>query len=371
MSPLALLSQGSAQNHPYRSIPVPSDAPFELKPSPEKGWGAFAIRRIERGAMILREKPLFVIRKPHEEIMEEDVWTAFQQLAPSEKQQFLYLRYNGSRPFTHMSEAFAENSFAILNSTRPQATDRPIHGLFLLHSRFNHSCIPNSKVPTTDGEVISSFATRGIAAGEEITICYGDDFECRTTHDRHRELRFVCDCKACLTGTPFQQLSDMRRTLIRGLEYLKRGVDLNGQRQGSASPIVVDSKLKKAAEDFSIPLSARLIYGLLTMFLLEEEGLLDDFMIKRLNPSILQVAAWFETESNARIASLAITQETWLERLCMAFRLYGREDVADHAIAAGLRMIWERSESKSSRPKSKDSRLELKNSKLELMVRVE
>jgi hypothetical protein len=30
--------------------------------------------------MILREKPLFVIWKSHEEIMEEDVWTAFQQL---------------------------------------------------------------------------------------------------------------------------------------------------------------------------------------------------------------------------------------------------------------------------------------------------
>jgi hypothetical protein len=30
--------------------------------------------------MILREKPLFVIRKPHEEITEEDVWAAFQQL---------------------------------------------------------------------------------------------------------------------------------------------------------------------------------------------------------------------------------------------------------------------------------------------------
>jgi SET domain-containing protein len=64
---------------------VPSDAPFELKPSPRKGWGAFAIRRIERGAMILKEKPLFVIRKPHKEITEEDIWAVFQQLILSEK----------------------------------------------------------------------------------------------------------------------------------------------------------------------------------------------------------------------------------------------------------------------------------------------
>ena len=77
----------------YRSLHVPSDAPFELKPSSGKGWSAFATRRIERGAMILREKPLFVIRKPHEEITEEDVWAAFQQLIPSEKQQFLGLSH--------------------------------------------------------------------------------------------------------------------------------------------------------------------------------------------------------------------------------------------------------------------------------------
>jgi SET domain len=261
------------------------------------------------------------------------------QQVPSEKQQFLCLRDIASKPFAHMTQACAENSFAISNSIRPQSNDPPIHGLFLLHWHFNHSCIPNSKVPITGGEIIASFATRDIVAGEEITFCYNTDFECRTRHDR-QALRFVCDCKACLTGTPFQQLSDMRRTLIRGLQYLTLGVDLNGQRQGSASPIIVDSKLKKAAEDFSIPLSARLIYGLLVVYLLEEEGLLDDFMVERFNPGILQTTALFKTESNARIARLAITQETWLEKFCMAFRLYGRGDVADHAIAVGLRMLY-------------------------------
>jgi hypothetical protein len=318
---------------------VPSDAPFELKPSPGKGWGAFATRRIGRGAMILKEKPLFIIRKSHEEITEEDVWTAFQQLVPREKEQFLCLRDNAFKPFIHMTQACAENSFAMSNYTRRQANEPPIHGLFLLHSRFNHSCIPNSKIPTSGGEIITSFATRDIVAGEEITFCYNTDFACRTRRDRHQTLRFVCVCKACLTGSPFQQLSDVRRTFIRGLQYLTLGVDLDGQRQGSVSPIIVDSKLKRAAEDFSIPLSARLIYNILVVYLLEEEGLLDDFMIKRLNPGILQTTASFETESNTRIARLVIVQKTWLEKLCMAFRMYGREDVADHAITVRLRML--------------------------------
>jgi hypothetical protein len=129
----------------------------------------------------------------------------------------------------------------------------------------------------------------------------------------------------------------MRRILIRGLQYLRLGVDLNGQKQGTARPIIFDPNLKKAAEDF--PLSARLIYNLLVMTLLEEEGLLDDFMVKRFNPGMLQITALFKTESNARIARLAMAQETWLEEFCTAFSLYGRADVADHAIVVALRKL--------------------------------
>lgn len=75
------------------------------------------------------------------------------------------------------------------------------------------------------------------------------------------------------------------------------------------------------------------------MYLLEKEGLLDDFIIERLNPGILQIAALFETESNTRIARLITVQKTWLDKLNMAFRLYRRADVADHAITMRLQML--------------------------------
>ncbi|KAH8787158.1 hypothetical protein BGZ57DRAFT_879977 [Hyaloscypha finlandica] len=62
-----------------------------------------------------------------------------------------------------MNYAFAENSFSL--------SDNPSkHGLFLIHSRFNHSCIPNCNVPSTKGEIIASSATRDIVGGEEITF---------------------------------------------------------------------------------------------------------------------------------------------------------------------------------------------------------
>ncbi|KAJ4289787.1 hypothetical protein N0V90_011117 [Kalmusia sp. IMI 367209] len=321
----------NTSNHPYRDLRVPNTAGFKLQPSSSgKGWGAFATSNIKQGALILSEKPLFIIEKAHEDITEKDVWTAFQQLAPAEKQQFLLLRDNASSPFKSMEEAFAENSFEL-----PYISG---HGLYLLHSRFNHSCIPNANIPITDNEIIKIFAIEDIIAGDEITFCYNPDFECRTRHDRHKVLRFTCDCKACLIGTDFHHLSDMRRTLIRGLQYITLGVDLDGKRQGSASAIIIDKELKAAAETFNIPLSTRLICNVFIVLLLQEEQLLDEFMVRRFNPRILRISRLFQTESNAMIARNALAQPTWLERFCTVLALYGRRDAADHGVALALQM---------------------------------
>lgn len=74
----------------YRSIDLgPGDVPFELRPSPGKGWGAFATRTMAPGELVFDEKPLFVIQKPTKHITEFNVRAAFRQLSPREKQQFL------------------------------------------------------------------------------------------------------------------------------------------------------------------------------------------------------------------------------------------------------------------------------------------
>jgi len=52
-------------------------------------------------------------------------------LAPREKAQFLRLRDNASKPFVRMTEACAENSFALSDSTRGQVNDPPIHQPFV------------------------------------------------------------------------------------------------------------------------------------------------------------------------------------------------------------------------------------------------
>ncbi|KAI1658935.1 SET domain-containing protein [Daldinia decipiens] len=320
------------QDHPYRRLCIPKGAPFELRPSsPGKGWGAFATRLIKQRDPILIEEPLFIIRKPSQYITDQDVFAAFQQLTPAAKQQFLLIRDNASGPFGRLSELLAENAFALLANAG--------HGLYLLHSRFNHSCIPNAKVPESSSETLTLFAIKEIVAGEEITFCYNADFEGRTRRERHEALRFACDCKACLPGTPFQQLSDVRRRFVRGLQYLAHGIDIDGRRQDSSSPIIDDRKLKEAAENLSIPLCNKLIYQLLSSFLLEEEGLLDYLMRERIERPMVILSSLFETESNARIVKVAMTEQTLLGKVHIAFRLYGRADAADELLPEMLRML--------------------------------
>ncbi|ELR07036.1 hypothetical protein VC83_06744 [Pseudogymnoascus destructans] len=104
----------------------------------------------------------------------------------------------------------------------------------------------------------------------------------------------------------------MRRRLIRGLHYLIHGKDaVGGPEMGAAT----------------------------VMHLLEEEGLMDHFLVARMGPGIEQTASMFATESNARIARLAIEQDTWLGKLSGASRLYGRGDANYYLVAAGLRVL--------------------------------
>jgi hypothetical protein len=278
-----------------------------------------------------------MIRKPHQEITKEDLRDTYQRLKPFEKQQFSLLRDNGLQQFNRMEDAFAENSFALLDNSMPRGNGRTIQGLYILHSRLNHSCIPNTKIPQTCGPCITSYAMRDIAAGEEITFCYNPSFECRVRHDRHQELRFSCTCEACSIGTSFHQLSELRRTLIRGLQYLTVGVDFDGNKQGSTCPIIFDSELKSRAESLSIPLTSRVIYSILIVLLMEQEGLLDGFQLERREPGILKLVTLFTTAGNIRIAQHAMAQKSWLEKFCIASRLYGCADDLDQILPELLR----------------------------------
>lgn len=278
--------------------------------------------------MIFAERPLFVLRKHASQFTLADIANAIEALTSAEKKVLKILLLPGANVLHPciVEHAVAENSFSIGNNTSPA------WGFFVLHSRFNHSCLPNCKIPDTiRDDTMASFATRPIDAGEEILFCYETDFAARTAADRHRALRFTCHCRACSPGSPFQQCSDMRRWLVRGLSYLIRGVDIDGKKHVRGRPLIVDRELRQAAERRQRPLSSLFIDYCLIMALLESEGLFDRLKLDSLMACVRRLAASFQTPSNAAIASRALEEPTAAERLFFAAGLYGKSDPFDHA----------------------------------------
>ncbi|KUL87177.1 hypothetical protein ZTR_05621 [Talaromyces verruculosus] len=340
-----------SEPHPYRKLKIPDDAPIELKPSPGKGWGVFATRHIKEGDLILKEKATFIISKPAgENVTENDVGRAWSSIRQSEREMVVQcLRNNGSQHFVHLMEMWLQDNFTLTSQDsalvaegyyRPGVQIR--EGLFPLQGRFNHSCLPNARIPWTKSteDSISNFAMRDIAAGEEITICYDGHFQFYTRKERHEILGFACDCRACDLSDDnklFQQHSDMRRTILRGLFNHRYGKDLSASGEAWPPTIIVDPELKRAAESYNIPLSTRFIHGVLFTVLMEEEGLLDDFATERIYATMVFPPTMFKTENNRRIAERALDQDTWLEVLGVAFELDGRSDADDQSFAEDMR----------------------------------
>ena len=175
---------------------------IEVKESTGKGLGVFAITDIPCGARVLAEEPLLRVDEGNGSA--KDILSAFQKLSVS--QQHLYLQLHG-----FAGAAFKRSAEKEIGRAWPASPlrERDILAIwaangfghvFLLGSRFNHSCIPNIHFaynPTLDKETFH--AVRNIAAGEELTITYIDGMN-RTRGQRKVELDergFVCDCPAC------------------------------------------------------------------------------------------------------------------------------------------------------------------------------
>lgn len=340
----------------YLDLPIPKYAPIELRPTPGKGWGVFATRDIKRGSLIMKERAMFIIRKPSDSITEQDVYQAVERLSDPQMHIIACLSGNKPRELSNgmmdsgpldLAKIWGENCFSLESGVEQRLFGDYVvqkrWGLFPCHSRFNHSCQPNAGVPESQSDSwvkrtsTSSYAERGIAAGEEITISYKNGFRSRTLSERHRLLKFKCRCIVCDRASKdqnFRQISDMRRRLIRGLIYLLDGIDENSEYDGDDShsrPVICDPVMRKAADNCDFPLSARLIYDLLLAALNETEGLLDVETAANTWTHVWRRACSFGTEENRKIAKLAVQQKTWAARLGMALQLDGRADAADYA----------------------------------------
>jgi hypothetical protein len=154
---------GMCASRSPRERPVASCYPFELRPSPIHGLGAFATRPIPRGTRIIEY--------------------AGARLTPAEA----HARYPDHDGAAHHTVLFAIDG----EDGEEVIVDASVDGN---EARFiNHSCDPNCDA-VVDGGRLWIDAIRDIAPGEELAYDYA--FELEERHTPTAKRRYPCTCGA-------------------------------------------------------------------------------------------------------------------------------------------------------------------------------
>jgi hypothetical protein len=185
----------------------------------QNGKGAFASRDIQRGDLILSEKPIFSIPadvpNPCKYIFIE---AGVRDLSPVHLDSYLSLQNSHDKCSCYPSPfvgIFGTNAFTVANDDS---------GICLRASMFNHSCSPNARHsfnPNT-GEV-RIYALGTISRSDEIFVAYIGSRDLDGTPRRSRQAilrtryHFTCACSVCSLPEAESKMSDARRQKVNEL----------------------------------------------------------------------------------------------------------------------------------------------------------
>jgi hypothetical protein len=184
----------------------------------QNGKGAFATRDIQRGDLILSERPIFCVLTKTPKY--GHVEAAVRGLSPADLDRYFSLHNTHTKCSCYpdpVQGIFITNAFTVGAANRDC-------GVCVRASRFNYSCSPNAKYSfdSSTGDLrIHALGT--IPCGEEIFITY---IGCRqlfgsTRQSRQANLRtryhFTCACSTCSHPEAKSKMSDARRRKVNEL----------------------------------------------------------------------------------------------------------------------------------------------------------
>ena len=173
----------------------------------QKGKGAFASRDIQKGYLILSERPIFHISLACPPRLS---MAAVRNLSPVHLDHFLSLENSHTD-----CSCYHDSIVGIVRTNGFSITDGDA-GICLKASRFNHSCSPNARWSFERGQ-LRIYALGSIPRGEEIFIAY---ISCRDVYGSPRRSRqatlraryhFTCACSVCSLPKAQSKMSDDRR----------------------------------------------------------------------------------------------------------------------------------------------------------------
>lgn len=183
-----------------------------MKDVPGKGRGLIARSDISKGTQILCEKPLLLAGPMPPDVLNLKLAADLKKLPKESQRRFLSLHNSrpGELPFYSI---FKTNAL-------PCGPDSSTGGVYPTICFINHDCLPNAHNNwNSEAEHETIYATRAIAAGEEITIPYdkGGPSAERRVH-LLKSFGFNCKCRTCSLPPVELQASDKRRLMIQNLD---------------------------------------------------------------------------------------------------------------------------------------------------------
>ena len=194
----------------------------------QNGKGAFATRDIQRGDLILSEKPIFSVPNDAPQPRRHThIEAAVRKLSPTHLDNYLSLHNSHTKcscSLRPLPGIFSTNAFGVSDSG----------GICLKASRFNHSCSPNARFTfnSNTGE-LRIYALGTIPRAEEIFVGYLNEQDLgrrpygSLRRSRQATLRsryhFTCECSVCSLPEAEVKKSDARRQRLHAIwESLNR-----------------------------------------------------------------------------------------------------------------------------------------------------
>ncbi|KAJ7736880.1 hypothetical protein B0H16DRAFT_1425528 [Mycena metata] len=232
----------------------PANPPFEIRECDDKGLGMIALRRIARGEVIVRQRPL-LFSHPTLHINPDQMHTFFESalagLSPDTQSAFNSLR-NAQLETEDVPRSRGIILTNALATQVPQSHDPTANynAVFASLSRANHDCSPNAHYSFSAGTFTGRLtALRIIQPGEEITLGY-TDIELPRAQRRQvlaTKFKFDCGCTTCCLSPKKATESDTRRAAIAA--FLIRINELNVNTTEGTEPLFPEgASLARASE---------------------------------------------------------------------------------------------------------------------------
>jgi hypothetical protein len=252
-----------------RPAPTPPRGPAcAVAAIPQKGQGLVATRAIKAGELVVAERPVFVLHNGLPRAADQSENGVFHANAlrrlSAASASAIYALTNAYPPDkAHPLSGTLATNYLQLDATpepMPGSADEYV-GCFPLLSRVNHDCTPSANYffsfPTFSGQL---WATRDIAAGEEITMSYcvlSQTRDVRRAYLRERYF-FDCTCETCSLPASGRKKSDERRRKVNTMiEKVELG---NRELVGRISANVWQETVRCAEEEKLLVHRAQLLF---------------------------------------------------------------------------------------------------------------